>query len=132
MRLARIIAATITSLALAVPLASTVSTASAHETAPKQHRVFKDTKIVNLTRTKLQMRTHILRYSHGFTYLEKKQCKVGCKWHRVNHARTNKYGRVRYPVQAPSHGRWYWRIGTPPTHKYARSYSPVWYTRTTH
>lgn len=129
MRYTRIMAAAVTTVALALP-GIAVSTASA-ESAQLKHREFQDTKIVNITPQRLQMRTKVVQYQNKPTSLQKKDCRVGCAWHRVQRAKTNQFGRVRYEVPAPADGRWFWRIVTPKRGQYATSYSPVWYTETT-
>ena len=129
MRFTRILAAAVTTAALALP-GIAVSTATA-ESALLKHREFKGTKIVNITPQRLQMRTQVVQYQNKPTSLQKKDCRVGCTWHRVQRAQTNDTGRVRYEVPAPATGRWFWRIVTPARGQYAESYSPVWYTETT-
>ncbi len=125
MRLARIFAASLTSVALAVPAVS-VASASA-ESAAKETRTI-NAKVINLNPHKLQMRARVVDYT-GMTFLQKKNCK-DCKWAKVSHKPTTKFGRVFYPVDAPRTGRWYYRVGTPARAHFRQSYSRTYYTYT--
>ncbi len=122
----RILAATLTTVALAVPAAS-LPTASA-ETAAKATRVI-NAKIVNVTPQRLSLHVHVRHYASQPTFLQKKACK-SCKWHKIDAKQTNNVGRVAYPVDAPRNGRWYFRVGTPERANFRQSYSQTFYTYT--
>lgn len=125
MRFTRILAATVTSVALVVPAAS-VATAST-ELAPKPTRAI-DARIVTITDTQLQLRAHVKGdYSRKITHLMKKNCK-SCNFHQVNKKRTDATGHVRYNVGAPRTGRWYYKVRTPETKRFRTSFSPTFYT----
>lgn len=126
MRLTRVLAVAVTSAAMMVPVVS-ASTASA-DPAPKPHRDI-TAKILNPTPQTLQIRARVPHYPMRHTFLQKKVCKT-CHWKIVDRKITTKYGRVFYGVGAPATGRWYFRVGTPETMRYATSFSPTFYTYT--
>jgi hypothetical protein len=66
-------------------------------------------------------------YSHKRIYLEKRTC-PDCGWDRVRSAKTGKKGSYSFQVGAPAHGRWWWRVSTPASERFIRSYSSVFTT----
>ncbi len=123
-RSTRLLAAFALAFGLALPAIATTETASAQQMKPQREIT---ATVVNVTRTKLQMRAKVANYPKKATFLQRKLCK-GCAWHTVDKKRTSSHGRVAYPVGAPSTGRWYYRVGTPKNAHFARSYSATYYT----
>ena len=70
------------------------------------------------------------KWAHKRIYLEKRSC-ANCGWHKVRSGTTGHRGRFRFYVQAPSHGRWWWRTSTPATTRFIWSYSSVYTTQLT-
>jgi hypothetical protein len=68
------------------------------------------------------------RYAHRTVYLAKRSCGT-CHWHRVRTGHTGSLSRYRFKVAAPHTGRWFWRVSTPGTTRFIRSYSGVFTTR---
>ncbi len=128
MILTRFLAASVTAVALMAPAASLDTASADFAAAARQHRDI-TAKIVNVTPQRLQIRAHVPHYPTRWTFLQKKLCGT-CHWKIVARKQTTKYGRVFYPVGAPATGRWYFRVGTPETKRYATSYSPTFYTYT--
>ncbi|MEJ7628303.1 MAG: hypothetical protein WKF54_01790 [Nocardioidaceae bacterium] len=124
MRLARLLAVLVLTVALLVPTVLATSTAGA---AAKPHRHFNYSKIVKLQDGSLSFRAQVANYPNGFIALMKKTC-LSCTWQRIAIRRTTEFGRIFMPVQAPAQGRWYWRYRTPETAKFAVTYSATWYT----
>jgi hypothetical protein len=67
-------------------------------------------------------------YGHRTVYLTKRSC-AGCTWNRVRTDQTGAHGRYSFRVGAPRHGRWFWRVITPASTRFIRSYSGVFTTR---
>jgi hypothetical protein len=83
------------------------------------------TMITKLHQHPLQIRVRVMGgYAHGATFLQRKDC-VHCDWHKVGHKKTDADGRVLYPLDAPAHGSWYYRVGTPERPRFRESYSRV-------
>lgn len=124
MPLIRLLTATVTTVALALPAAS-VATASP---AVDARRTRIDARIVNITDTKLQLRAHVKgEYANKPTHLLRKTCKR-CEFRQVAKKRTDATGHVRYRVGAPNTGRWYYKVRTPGTKLFRASFSPTFYT----
>jgi hypothetical protein len=121
----RLLTAFAVAAALLLP-AVAPSSASAESAAAKPHRTI-TAKIVKVSRLTLQIRAHVRNYPHRHTFLDKKRCAL-CTWRIVARKKTSLFGRVFYPVGAPVTGRWYFRVGTPETRRFATSYSPKFYT----
>ena len=131
MRLVRIAAVAATSVALALPVsaaqASLAGTSADSATAAAlPQRVIKS-KIVNVNPQHLQIRTKVRNYPSAPTFLQKKDCR-SCNWHQVDRKQTSRFGRVAYPVGAPSSGKWFYRVGTPKRAHFAVSYGQTFYT----
>ncbi len=67
-------------------------------------------------------------YAHKIVRLEKRNCAT-CGWHRTRSAHAGRRGSFNFKVRAPSHGRSFWRVSTPASTKFIRSYSAVFTTR---
>lgn len=67
-------------------------------------------------------------YAHRVIYLEKRSCGT-CGWRTVRTDHTGRRGHYSFKVGAPHRGRWYWRVSTPATTRFIRSYSGVFTTR---
>lgn len=67
-------------------------------------------------------------YAHRSVQLQKRSC-ASCDWNQVRRTRTGDRGGWSFTVGAPRNGRWFWRVTTPATTKYIRSYSGVFMTR---
>lgn len=67
-------------------------------------------------------------YAQHLVNLEKRSC-GSCSWNRVRSDRAGIHGRYSFTVGAPRSGRWFWRVSTPATTKFVRSYSGVFTTR---
>ncbi len=67
------------------------------------------------------------RYRHHIVLLEKRSC-AACGWHKVSTHRTGDYSRWSFKVGAPRDGRWWWRVSTPSTTRYVRSFSGIFTT----
>jgi hypothetical protein len=67
-------------------------------------------------------------YSHHTVYLDRRRC-GGCNWHRAKSGRTSGHSSFSFATTAPRHGKYYWRVSTPATTKYIRSYSSVFTTQ---
>lgn len=67
-------------------------------------------------------------YAHRTISLGKRKCGT-CSWTQVRSHRTGDRGKFRFTVGAPRHGRWFWRVSTPATKKFIRSYSGVFTTQ---
>jgi hypothetical protein len=81
--------------------------------------------ITKLHQHPLQLRVKVLGgYQHQVTYLQKKTCKA-CTWHRVDRKLTNSRAKVRYPLDAPATGNWFYRVMTPERARFRESYSQV-------
>jgi hypothetical protein len=122
----RLLTAAAVSAVLLLPAVAPSSASAESAAAAKAHRQI-TAKIVKVSRETLQIRAHVTNYPHRHTFLDKKRCAT-CTWHIVSRKNTSKYGRVFYPVGAPATGRWYFRMGTPETARFATSYSPKFYT----
>lgn len=59
--------------------------------------------------------------------VQKRSC-AACGWHRVQTTQTGDRGGYSFTVGAPRNGRWFWRVSTPASTKYIRSYSGVFTT----
>ncbi len=123
MRLTRALAIAATSVALLTPMSAVTGTSA--DAATKPHRQI--TAKVTKPHSVLQLHVHVPHFFGRKTFLEKRDC-AKCSWHVVDRRRTDNMGRVVYPLGAPATGRWYYRAGTAPTPKFARSYSPKFYT----
>lgn len=86
-----------------------------------------DSRIVNVTPQKLQLRSKVRNYPRSATFLQKKTCK-SCHWKIVDRKQTNRHGRVAYRVYAPKRGRWYYRAGTPERTNFYESYGQTFFT----
>lgn len=89
-------------------------------------------KIVNVTQHKLAFKGKVFgaqerAYAGRITWLQKKTCR-SCNWRVVKRERTNSHTRYRYPVGAPRHGKWFYRVVVPETRVYRKSFSDVYYT----
>ncbi len=125
MRFTRVLIATVSSVALALPAAS-VATASQDVDAKRSREI--DARIVNVTDTQLQLRAHVKGdYDRKITHLMKKNC-AKCDFKQVAKKRTDSTGHVRYNVGAPRTGRWYYKVRTPETRRFRTSYSATFYT----
>jgi hypothetical protein len=122
----RLLTAVAVSAVLLLPAGAPSSASAESPAAVKAHRTI-TAKIVKVSRTTLQIRAHVQNYPHRHTFLDKKRCAT-CVWRIVARKNTSRYGRVFYPVGAPLTGRWYFRVGTPETPRFATSYSPKFYT----
>jgi hypothetical protein len=122
-RLPRALVIAVTSAALLLPVSALPSISA--DAALKPHRTI-TAKVVKPHAT-LQLHAHVANYPRGHTFLEKRNCAT-CGWHVVAKRDTSRVGRVSYPLGAPRTGRWYYRMGTPQTHDFARSYSRKFYT----
>lgn len=67
-------------------------------------------------------------YAHRTIYLDKRSCGT-CSWKRERTDLTRIHGRYSFRVGAPRTGRWFWRVSTPATTAFIRSYSGVFTTR---
>lgn len=67
------------------------------------------------------------RYGHHVISLDKRNC-AKCSWRQVATTTTADRGRYSFKVGAPRTGRYYWRLQTPRSLKYKRSYSGVFTT----
>ncbi|MGH3472422.1 MAG: hypothetical protein ACRDPG_10320 [Nocardioidaceae bacterium] len=67
-------------------------------------------------------------YGHKVIYLQRRHC-AGCSWHTVRRKNTGSRGVWRFRVGAPVTGRWWWKVMTPPSTRYIRSYSGVFTTQ---
>lgn len=67
-------------------------------------------------------------YAHRTIHLDKRSCGT-CSWNRVRTDLTRIHGRYSFRVGAPRTGRWFWRVSTPATTAFIRSYSGVFTTR---
>lgn len=67
------------------------------------------------------------RYAHRLVSLEKRTCAT-CGWRKVSRHRTGEYSRWSFRVGAPRDGRWWWRVSTPSSTRYIRSYSGIYTT----
>jgi hypothetical protein len=122
-RLPRALTIAAASVALLMPV-SALSSASA-DAAAKPHRHI--TAKVTKPHSTLQLHAHVFNYPNHITFLQKRNC-AKCGWHIVSRRKTNDDGRVMYPLGAPATGRWYYRMGTPETDRFATSYSQKFYT----
>jgi hypothetical protein len=68
------------------------------------------------------------RYAHHTVYLDRRRC-GGCSWHRVSTDRTSARSTFSFRTTAPRHRKNYWRVSTPATTKFIRSYSSVFTTQ---
>jgi hypothetical protein len=68
------------------------------------------------------------RYAHHTVYLDRRRC-GSCSWHRVKTHRTSLRSTFSFKTTAPRHRKNYWRVSTPPTTKFIRSYSSVFTTQ---
>ncbi|MEJ7743705.1 MAG: hypothetical protein WKF73_14905 [Nocardioidaceae bacterium] len=66
-------------------------------------------------------------YAHRSIHLEKRAC-ARCDWNVVRTHMTGDHGRYHFKLGAPRHGRSFWRLQTPPSNRYIRSYSGVFST----
>jgi hypothetical protein len=66
-------------------------------------------------------------YRHHRVYLDRRRC-GGCSWHRAKSGRTSAHSRFSFTTTAPRHHKYYWRVSTPPTATFIRSYSAVFTT----
>ncbi len=67
------------------------------------------------------------RYAHRLVALEKRACAT-CGWRKVSTDRTGDYSRWSFKVGAPRDGRWWWRVSTPSSTRYIRSFSGIYTT----
>jgi hypothetical protein len=67
-------------------------------------------------------------YAHRTVHLAKRSC-ARCSWERLRTDKTGKHGRYSFRVGAPSRGRWFWRVSTPQSSRFIRSFSAVFTTR---
>ncbi len=67
-------------------------------------------------------------YAHKAISLDKRSCAT-CGWRRVSTARTGDKGVWSFKVGAPRHGRSFWRVATPASSKFVKSYSGVFTTQ---
>jgi hypothetical protein len=67
-------------------------------------------------------------YSHRGITLQKRTCGT-CSWHAVHTGHTAARGHFSFTVGAPRRGRWYWRVSTPASRQFIRSFSGVFTTR---
>lgn len=67
-------------------------------------------------------------YRHRVVHLDKRKC-LSCPWRQVRTHHTNRRGHFSFYVRAPRHGVWRWRVATPATKRFIRSYSGVFTTR---
>ncbi len=67
-------------------------------------------------------------YAHRRIVLQKRSCGT-CSWHQVTTGHTAARGRYSFTVGAPRRGQWYWRVSTPATSSFIRSFSGVFTTR---
>jgi hypothetical protein len=66
-------------------------------------------------------------YRHHTVYLDRRRC-GGCSWHRADSGRTSAHSRFHFTTTAPRHHKYYWRVSTPPSVRFIRSYSAVFTT----
>jgi hypothetical protein len=112
--------------AMTIVLALTGTTAAAQGSAAA-HADKKPARQMNTTlhQHPLQLRVRVLGgYAEQPTFLQKKTCRA-CTWHRVDTKKTDARGKVRYPLDAPATGNWFYRVGTPERAHYRESYSRV-------
>lgn len=117
------------------PLAMT-STATAvtadRATAPTAHRLpHRDLhdKVVTVDGNKLIFKGRV-DPGHGPVIIEKKDCRTGCPWHKVDVAKTDAHSRWRVQIYAPHHGSWFWRGYVNAYGGYAKSKTGIWRTWT--
>jgi hypothetical protein len=122
-RPARALTIAAASAALLMPV-SALSNAAA-DAVVKPHRTI--SAKVTKPHSTLQLHAHVANYPNRATFLQKRNC-AACGWHVVSRRRTSDVGRVMYPLGAPLTGRWYYRMGTPETPRFAASYSQTFYT----
>ncbi len=66
-------------------------------------------------------------YGHQRVNLHKRSCAT-CGWDQVRSTKAGGKGGWSFTVGAPRNGRWFWRVTTPASTKYIRSYSGVFMT----
>lgn len=66
-------------------------------------------------------------YGQRWVHLQKRACAT-CSWNQVRSTTTGDRGGWSFTVGAPRNGRWFWRVTTPASTKYIRSYSGVFTT----
>lgn len=69
----------------------------------------------------------IPNYAHRRIFLDRREC-ASCGWDRVRSARTGDRGRWSFKVGTPTPGKTWWRVSTPASTKFIRSYSSVFTT----
>jgi hypothetical protein len=67
-------------------------------------------------------------YADHRVYLDRRHC-GSCSWHRLKTGRTDSRAHFSFHTDAPRHGRFYWRVSTPASTQYIRSYSSVFTTQ---
>lgn len=66
-------------------------------------------------------------YGNQRITLEKRSC-ADCGWHSARSRMTSDKGRYSFKIGAPNHGRWWWRVTTPASTRFIKSYSSVFTT----
>lgn len=66
-------------------------------------------------------------YAHRRIYLDRRDC-ASCGWDRARSAKTGDRGRWSFKVGTPTPGKTWWRVSTPASTKFIRSYSSVFTT----
>jgi hypothetical protein len=67
-------------------------------------------------------------YADHRVYLDRRHCGA-CSWHRLKTGHTDSRAHFSFHTDAPRRGKFYWRVSTPATTKYIRSYSSVFTTQ---
>lgn len=68
---------------------------------------------------------------HGPVIIEKRTCKTGCPWKKVDQVKTDQDSRWRVRIYAPRRGAWFYRGFVAAYGGYAKSMTGVWRTYTT-
>jgi hypothetical protein len=92
------------------------------------HRNLHD-KVVSPSRHKLVFKGRV-DPGHGPVIIEKKNCRKGCPWHKVDKARTDSNSRWSIRIFAPHHGEWFYRGYVQAYGGYAKSKTGIWRTYT--
>jgi hypothetical protein len=136
MRIHRILTAVIAFALLGLAPLALSSTATAvtadRVSAPAAHRLpHRDLhdKVVKVGAHKLIFKGRV-DPGHGPVIIQKKNCRKGCPWHKVNSVKTDADSRWRTRIYAPRHGEWFWRGYVKAYGGYAKSKTGIWRTYT--
>jgi hypothetical protein len=92
------------------------------------HREMHD-KVVQPSRHKLIFKGRV-DPGHGPVIIEKKNCRKGCPWHKIDKVKTDAESRWHVRIYAPRHGEWFYRGYVKAYGGYAKSKTGVWRTYT--